>query len=33
MGAFGYWAIIQHVTWLHLRFTLSLRDVEELLAE
>jgi putative transposase len=26
-------AIIQHAIWLHLRFTLSLRDVEELLAE
>ncbi len=25
--------IIQHVVWLYLRFTLSLRDVEELLAE
>ena len=26
-------AIIQHPVWLHLRFTLSYRDVEELLAE
>jgi putative transposase len=26
-------AIIQHATWLYLRFPLSLRDVEELLAE
>ena len=26
-------AIIQHAVWLYLRFTLSLRDVEELLAE
>ncbi|KAA0685016.1 IS6 family transposase [Azospirillum brasilense] len=26
-------AIIQHAIWLHLRFTLSYRDVEELLAE
>jgi putative transposase len=26
-------AIIQHVVWLYARFTLSLRDVEELLAE
>jgi putative transposase len=26
-------AIVQHATWLYLRFTLSLRDVEELLAE
>ena len=26
-------AIIQHTIWLYLRFTLSLRDVEELLAE
>ena len=26
-------AIIQHAIWLYLRFTLSLRDVEELLAE
>src|SRR5262247_535116 len=25
--------IIQHAVWLHLRFTLSYRDVEELLAE
>jgi hypothetical protein len=25
--------IIQHATWLYLRFTLSYRDVEELLAE
>jgi transposase-like protein len=25
-------AIIQHAIWLYLRFTLSLRDVEELLA-
>ena len=25
--------IIQHAIWLHLRFTLSYRDVEELLAE
>jgi len=25
--------VIQHVTWLYLRFTLSYRDVEELLAE
>jgi hypothetical protein len=25
--------IIQHVIWLYLRFTLSYRDVEELLAE
>lgn len=26
-------AIIQHAIWPYLRFTLSLRDVEELLAE
>jgi len=26
-------AVIQHVVWLYLRFTLSLRDVEEMLAE
>jgi len=26
-------AVIQHVVWLYLRFTLSLRDVEELLTE
>jgi transposase-like protein len=26
-------AIIQHAVWLYLRFTLSYRDVEELLAE
>lgn len=26
-------AIIQHAVWLYLRFTLSLREVEELLAE
>ena len=26
-------AIIQNVIWLYLRFTISLRDVEELLAE
>jgi transposase-like protein len=26
-------AIIQHASWLYLRFTLSYRDVEELLAE
>src|ERR1700746_3136823 len=26
-------AIIQHACWLYLRFTLSLRDVEDLLAE
>jgi len=25
--------IIQHAVWLYARFTLSLRDVEELLAE
>jgi putative transposase len=25
--------IIRHATWLYLRFTLSYRDVEELLAE
>ena len=25
--------VIQHATWLYLRFTLSYRDVEELLAE
>ena len=25
--------IIQHAVWMYLRFTLSLRDVEELLAE
>jgi putative transposase len=32
----GFWfpkAIIQHAIWLYLRFTLSLRDVEELLSE
>jgi transposase-like protein len=32
---YGFWfpkAIIQHVIWLYLRFTLSLRDVEEVLA-
>jgi transposase-like protein len=27
------WIIIQHAIWLYARFTLSLRDVEELLAE
>jgi putative transposase len=27
------WIIIQHAIWLYSRFTLSLRDVEELLAE
>ena len=26
-------AVIQHAIWLYLRFTLSLRDVEELLVE
>ena len=26
-------AVIQHAIWLYLRFALSLRDVEELLAE
>ncbi len=26
-------AIIQHAIWLYLRFTLSFRDVEDLLAE
>jgi transposase-like protein len=26
-------SIIQHAVWLYLRFTLSYRDVEELLAE
>ena len=26
-------AIIQHAVWLHLRFSLSYRDVEDLLAE
>ena len=26
-------AVIQHAIWLYLRFTLSYRDVEELLAE
>ena len=26
-------AIIQHAIWMYLRFALSLRDVEELLAE
>ncbi len=26
-------AVIQHAIWLNLRFTLSYRDVEELLAE
>ena len=26
-------AIIQHAVWLYLRFTLSLRDVEDVLAE
>ena len=26
-------AVIQHSVWLYLRFTLSMRDVEELLAE
>jgi putative transposase len=25
--------VIQHAVWLHLRFTLSYRDVEDLLAE
>ena len=25
--------LLQHATWLYLRFTLSYRDVEELLAE
>jgi putative transposase len=27
------WLIIQHAVWLYARFTLSLRDVEELLAD
>jgi transposase-like protein len=27
------WVVIQHAVWLYARFTLSLRDVEELLAE
>ena len=27
------WLVIQHAVWLYARFTLSLRDVEELLAE
>jgi transposase-like protein len=27
------WIIIQHAVWLYARFTLSLRNVEELLAE
>jgi transposase-like protein len=27
------WIVIQHAVWLYARFTLSLRDVEELLAE
>ena len=27
------WAVVQHAVWLYARFTLSLRDVEELLAE
>src|SRR5918911_2061681 len=27
------WPVIQHAVWLYARFTLSLRDVEELLAE
>src|SRR5918998_2146232 len=27
------WAVIQHAVWLYARFTPSLRDVEELLAE
>lgn len=27
------WAIIQHAAWLYVRFTLSLRDLEDLLAE
>jgi len=27
------WPVIQHAAWLYARFTLSLRDVEELLAE
>src|SRR3712207_6025057 len=27
------WAVIQHAVWLYARFTLSLREVEELLAE
>jgi putative transposase len=26
-------AIVRHAVWLHLRFTLSYRDVEDLLAE
>ena len=26
-------AIIQHAVWLYLRFTLSYRDIEDLLAE
>ncbi len=26
-------AIIRHAVWLYLRFTLSLRDIEDLLAE
>src|SRR6266849_2659248 len=26
-------AVIQHAVWIHLRFTLSYRDVEDLLAE
>jgi transposase-like protein len=27
------WIVIQHAVWLYARFTLSLRDVEELLAQ
>ena len=27
------WVVIRHAVWLYARFTLSLRDVEELLAE
>ena len=33
MGDFSHRATIQHAVWLYLRFTLSYRGIEELLAE
>ena len=32
-GAMALVVVIQHAVWLYLRFTLSYRDVEDLLAE
>ncbi len=33
MGSTSSLSIVQHAVWLYLRFSLSLRDVEDLLAE